>query len=264
MSDTEGRLDRSARTAGALLLLTAAATVVMVYARVSADADQPTLVESLRAIAENRAMYGASATARFVSGIALLAAAWYLSRTWIIRDGLGTALVPYLLAVSGIVTAVSGACAGVLAVYQMPEADRGERRRGLRGPISVGGDFHTPRAHRQDRVRGRRDRPARRGPVSVAGRRRPEVDRPSVGGHRHHDAANLDRRRNDHAPDRRDRLLTVARGHGDDALRGPRRAAFHGEVRPVPQPHRKVMTGYGVGGRLLWRPVKRPHPPMLS
>ena len=122
MSDTEGRLDRSARTAGALLLLTAVATVVMVYARVSADADQPTLVESLRAIAESRSMYGASATARFVSGIALLAAAWYLSRTWIIRDVLGTPLVPYLLAVSGIVTAVSGACAGVLAVYQMPEA----------------------------------------------------------------------------------------------------------------------------------------------
>ena len=122
MSDTRGKPDTSARTAGALLLLTAAATVVMVYARVAADADQPTLLESLRAIAENRAMYGASAAARFVSGIALLAAAWYLSRTWIIREGLGTPLVPYLLAASGIVTAVSGACAGALAVYQMPEA----------------------------------------------------------------------------------------------------------------------------------------------
>ena len=122
MPDARDKPDKSARTAGALLLLTAAATVVMVYARVSADADQSTLVESLRAIAESRSMYGASATARFVSGIALLAAAWYLSRTWIIRDGLGTPLVPYLLAVSGIVTAVSGACAGVLAVYQMPEA----------------------------------------------------------------------------------------------------------------------------------------------
>ena len=122
MYDARGKPDRSARTAGALLLLTAAATAVMVYARVSADADQPTLLESLRAIAESRAMYGGSAAARFVSGIALLAAAWYLSRTWIIREGLGTPLVPYLLAVSGIVTAVSGACAGALAVYQIPEA----------------------------------------------------------------------------------------------------------------------------------------------
>ena len=122
MSHARGKPDGSARAAGALLLLTAAATVVMVYARVSADADQPTLVESLRAIAESRSMYGVSAAARFVSGIALLAAAWYLSRTWIIREGLGTPLVPYLLAASGIFTAASGACAGVLAVYQMPEA----------------------------------------------------------------------------------------------------------------------------------------------
>ncbi len=122
MSDSQIKPDTAARTTGVLLLLTAVATVVMVYARVSADADQPTLLESLRAIEESRWMYGTSAAARFVSGIALLAAAWYLSRTLIIRDGLGTPLVPYLLAVSGIVTAVSGTCAGVLAVYQMPEA----------------------------------------------------------------------------------------------------------------------------------------------
>ena len=121
MSDSQVKPDTSARTAGALLLLTAVATVVMVYARVSADADQPTLLESLRAIEESRWMYGTSAGARFVSGIALLAAAWYLSRTWIIREGLGTPLVPYLLAVSGIVTAVSGACAGAMTVYQLPE-----------------------------------------------------------------------------------------------------------------------------------------------
>ena len=121
MSDALTRPDRSARIAGALLLLTAAATVVMVYARVSADADQPTLLESLRAIEDSRWMYGTAAAARFVSGVTLLAAAWCLSRTWIIRGGLGTPLVPYLLAVSGIVTTISGACAGVLTVYQLPE-----------------------------------------------------------------------------------------------------------------------------------------------
>ncbi len=122
MSDTRDKPDRSARAAGALLLFTAAATVVMVYSRVAADADQPTLLESLRAIAESRWMYGTTAAARFVSGIALLAAAWHLSRMWIIRERLGTPLVPYLLAVSGTFTAVSGACAGALAAYQMPEA----------------------------------------------------------------------------------------------------------------------------------------------
>ena len=120
MPEARDKPDSSARTAGALLLLTAAATVVMVYARVAADADQPTLLESLRAIEDSRWMYGTSAAARFVSGMTLLAAAWYLSRTWIIRERLGTPLVPYLLAVSGIFTAISGACAGVLTVYQLP------------------------------------------------------------------------------------------------------------------------------------------------
>ena len=121
MSETQDKPDTSARAAGALLLLTAAATVVMVYSRVAADADQPTLLESLRAIAESRWMYSTTAAARFVSGIALLAAAWHLARTWIIRERLGTPLVPYLLGLSGVFTAVSGACAGALAAYQMPE-----------------------------------------------------------------------------------------------------------------------------------------------
>ena len=121
MSNSRIEPDVSARVAGALLLLTAAATMVMVFTRVAADADQPTLLESLRAIEESRWTYGASAAARFVSGLALLAAAWYLSRTWIVRERFGTPLVPWLLAASGVVTAASGACAGALAVYQLPE-----------------------------------------------------------------------------------------------------------------------------------------------
>ena len=60
--------DSAARRAGLFLLLTAAATVVMVYARVSADADQPTLLESLRAIAASEAMYSLSGAARLISG----------------------------------------------------------------------------------------------------------------------------------------------------------------------------------------------------
>ena len=105
-----------ARVAGALLMLTALATVVAVIGRVAADADQATLAESLSAISRNSGLYGLGGAARLVSGVTLLAAAWYLSRTWIIRERLGTPLVPILLAISGVFTAVSGAGAVLLAV----------------------------------------------------------------------------------------------------------------------------------------------------
>ena len=114
-------MDPSARKAGALLLLTAAATVVSVVARISADADQETLTESLAAIAESRCFYGVGGAARLVSGVTLLAAAWFLLRTWIVRERLATPLVPALLGLSGVVTALSGVCAVVLAA-SAPEA----------------------------------------------------------------------------------------------------------------------------------------------
>ena len=87
----------------------------MVYARVAADADQSTLLESMRAIAANKAMYSLSGAARLISGITLIAGAWFLLRTWIIREGFGTPVVPYLFVVSGAFTAVSGGCALALA-----------------------------------------------------------------------------------------------------------------------------------------------------
>ena len=105
----------AARRAGLLLIATAVASILMVFARVTADADQPTLVESLSAIAENRTMYATSAAARIVSGITLFAAGLFLLRTWIIRQRLATPLVPYLMGVSGAVTALSGICALFLA-----------------------------------------------------------------------------------------------------------------------------------------------------
>ncbi|MXY20365.1 MAG: hypothetical protein F4Y49_03410 [Dehalococcoidia bacterium] len=114
-SQSPGRVSE-ARIAGALLLLTALATAVAVIGRVAADADQATLAESLVSISEARGLYGLGGAARLISGVTLLAAAWYLSRTWIIRERLGTPLVPILLAVSGAFTAVSGACAVLLAV----------------------------------------------------------------------------------------------------------------------------------------------------
>ena len=107
--------DSAARMAGLLLLLTAAATAVMVYARVSADADQPTLLESLRAIEANKAMFSISGIARAISGVTLIIGALFLLRTWVIGEGYGTRLVPYLFLASGGFTIVSGASALILA-----------------------------------------------------------------------------------------------------------------------------------------------------
>jgi len=113
--------DRMARWGGLLLLATAVVTAVMVYARVASDTDQATLTESLLAVAENRGMYGLFGAARLVSGLTLLAAGWFLLRTWIIRDRWATPWVPYLFAVSGVCTTVSGVCVILIAI----QADAG-------------------------------------------------------------------------------------------------------------------------------------------
>ena len=121
--------DPNARIAGALLIVTAIATVIAVVGRVAADADQPTLAESLYAVSLNKGLYGTGGAARFLSGITLIIGSWYLARTWIIRERLGTPLVPILFAVSGAFTAVSGACAVALAlsgpgIETLPDVDR--------------------------------------------------------------------------------------------------------------------------------------------
>lgn len=117
--------DASARIGGALLLAAAAGMAVMVIARVAADADRATLAESLSAISESRLAYGVSAGARFASGLALLAGAWMLLRTWIIRRRLGTPAVPYLLGASGLLTAASGAITVVVTASLSPEIASG-------------------------------------------------------------------------------------------------------------------------------------------
>ena len=71
----EARSYAAARTAGGLLLLTAIATVVSVFTRVASGADQPTLLESLAAIAANKELYSIGGITRLASGITLIAAA---------------------------------------------------------------------------------------------------------------------------------------------------------------------------------------------
>lgn len=122
MTDAFTRMpDPAARKAGILLLVTALASAIAVAGRVAAGADQPTLVESLASISNNRGIFGAGGIGRFISGITLIAGAVFLLRTWIIRERLGTPLVPLLFIVSGIFTGISGACAVAMAT-SVPEA----------------------------------------------------------------------------------------------------------------------------------------------
>ena len=108
--------DSAARAAGLLLILTALTTLVAVFGRVTADADRETVQETLAAIADSRFPYALSGAGRLASGVTLAVAAWYLSRTWIIRERLATPIVPALFGISGLVTVVSGLLAIVLAI----------------------------------------------------------------------------------------------------------------------------------------------------
>ena len=99
------------RAAGALLLLTAIATVVSVVTRVASGADQPTLLESLAAIAANKELYSIGGIARFVSGIMLIAGASCMLRVWADGGRWSAPTVPAIMIASGIFTAVSGVCA---------------------------------------------------------------------------------------------------------------------------------------------------------
>ncbi len=115
-SKTRDATDKRARMAGILLLVTAGLTVVMVYARVSADADQATLLQSLQAITANRGMFVVSGIARLLSGLTFVGAGLMLLRTWIIRERWATPWVPYLFMLSGALTTVSGMYAVLVGV----------------------------------------------------------------------------------------------------------------------------------------------------
>ena len=100
---------------GLFFLITAIATLVAVVTRVSANADQPTLAESLVAISENKALYASGGGARFVSGVTLVVAAWFLSKTGTGENQPSVRIVSLIFALSGLFTAVSGGSAIALA-----------------------------------------------------------------------------------------------------------------------------------------------------
>ena len=115
----------AARRAGILLVLTAAATVIAVVGRVSAGADQPVLVDSLAAVAGAAWLYGAGGAGRLVSGLTLIAAAWYLPRIDPVAPRPATPVAAGLLSASGACTAASGAYAMLMAVAVRGVADPG-------------------------------------------------------------------------------------------------------------------------------------------
>ena len=116
----------AARTAGLFLLLTALATAISVMTRLLADADQPTLAESLLAIIANRGYYATGGVARLVSGLALLAAAWFVWRAMADYHRPAMGLAAGFLGVSGLITAVSGVCALAIAASLPTAAAAGE------------------------------------------------------------------------------------------------------------------------------------------
>lgn len=109
-------MDKTARNAGIFLIFTAAATLIAVVGRVAADADQPTLAQSIAAISENQLLYGTGVVGRLISGVTLIVGGWFLLRTWIIKDRFAMNLVPILFIASGAFTTVSGACAAMLTI----------------------------------------------------------------------------------------------------------------------------------------------------
>ena len=119
VDSTAAEVDRtpsaSARLTGWSLLCAAVATAAAVIARVASVTDQPTLAESLAAIAESSGLYFAAGIGRLISGIALVASAWFLSKT----GAMGERRTPWaaaMFALSGLFTILSGASALVLAV----------------------------------------------------------------------------------------------------------------------------------------------------
>ena len=104
------------RTAGIFLLLTALATAISVPARLAADADLPTLEESLAAIGSAKVAYGTGGVARMVGGLTLVAAALPLWRAMRAYFPVAMGAAAAFMIASGIASMVSGATAVALAV----------------------------------------------------------------------------------------------------------------------------------------------------
>ena len=123
------------RTAGIFLLLTALATAISVPARLAADADATPLADSiaqrmsleaaeiarlelsekLHAIGSARIPYGIGGAARLAGGLTLMAASIPLWRAMWTHHSVSMMLAAFMLAASGMASAISGVAAVALA-----------------------------------------------------------------------------------------------------------------------------------------------------
>ena len=112
----------AARATGLLLLLTAVATAVAVLTRLAGSEEPPADGLVRLPVILDTGVYAVAGAARVVSGLALLAAAMFLSRCLPEQNRLAD-VATGLLEASGIVTAASGACMLALAIM-IPEGAR--------------------------------------------------------------------------------------------------------------------------------------------
>ena len=194
----------AARKAGMLLVLTAVLTAVAVVGRVAADADQETLAESIAAIAESSALYGIGGAGRFVSGLTLIAGAWFLLEH---VDHPGTSRhAPRPRSVCPVRTVHRriGRLRGRLGAYSVNTrgGDSGDRD-----------DVRRQVGHGQTWVRRCRTGADRCGQIPVDGRRYPEAHRSRIGAARHRNAAYLGRSRDRNPQAHRPRVLPMAARH---------------------------------------------------
>ena len=109
------------RTAGLLLLLAAAATAVSVMTRLSSSLEPLPDSPIQLPIILDTGQYAVAGAARIISGLALLAAAVFLRLALRREQPVAAGIVAALLALSGMATAISGACMLALAAA-LPEA----------------------------------------------------------------------------------------------------------------------------------------------
>ena len=174
--------DIAARNSGLLLIATVVVTLLMVAARVMVDADQPTLLESLEAIAESRISYGLSGAARLVSGVTLLAGAWFLLTTWTIRQRRSAPMLPWLIVLRYLYSPIGAVRRGL-----------GNNCNERRGSRSLQGAYRLfALDHRKGGVHRRWTSLAGGRPVPGDGGRSTEVHIPLVRHHRSRHAPDMD------------------------------------------------------------------------
>ena len=100
---------------GILTIITAAAIIIAVFARVAAGGDGDTLGESLQAIAANRAPYSVYGALTLLSGATMIGAAWFIASAAAFRPLTARPTLPIIFGIAGAIYILSGLSAIFLA-----------------------------------------------------------------------------------------------------------------------------------------------------